>query len=113
MTESLHTEEELAAAVACSNEQPIVLFKHSATCGVSFRARREIEHLTETTDPPVYEVVVQHARALSSLIAERWRIRHESPQVIVLHRGEPIFSASHRRVTAQALRDAIQNISIS
>lgn len=113
MPESLHTEADLAAAVAHSNKVPVVLYKHSATCGVSYRARREIEHLIEATDPPVYEVVVQHARALSSLIAERWHIRHESPQVIVLHRGEPIFNASHRRVTAQALRDAIQHISPS
>lgn len=104
----LDDERKLEDAVTRSHREPVVIFKHSTTCGVSFRARREIEKLTEATDPPVYEVIVQRTRSLSNQIAHRWHIRHQSPQVIVLHQGEPFFNASHRRVTAQAIRNAIQ-----
>ncbi|MFQ5569124.1 MAG: bacillithiol system redox-active protein YtxJ [Rhodothermales bacterium] len=96
-----------------SMKEPVVLYKHSALCGLSFRARREIARLADADDPPpVYEVVVQEARAVSNQI-ERWLgIRHESPQVIVLHQRRPVFNASHRRVTARAVRDAINNIAV-
>lgn len=105
---TLDDERKLEDAVAHSHHRPVVIFKHSTACGVSFRARREIEKLIDAADPLVYEIIVQHARSLSNQIAQRWHIRHQSPQVIVLHQGAPIFNASHRRVTAQAIRNAIQ-----
>ncbi len=104
----LDSDATFAAAAERSMQEPVVLYKHSATCGTSYRARREIQRLTEPGDPPVYEVVVQQARALSGKIAQDLGVRHASPQVIVLHRGRPVFDASHGRVTAQAVRQAVQ-----
>ena len=89
--------------------EPVVLFKHSITCGISHRARRQIGQLTEERDPPVYEVIIQEMRPLSNKIEEQLGIRHQSPQVIVLHQRQPIFDASHGRVTAQAVRDVVEN----
>ncbi len=40
-------------------------------------------------------------------IEEHLGIRHESPQAIVISRGNPIWHASHFQVTAKALEDAI------
>ncbi len=96
-----------------SMREPVVLFKHSIMCGISHRARREIEQLTEDDDPPVYEVVVQEARSLSKKIETWLGIRHQSPQVIVLYQRQPIFDASHGGVTAQAVRDVVENASAS
>ncbi len=94
-----------------SMEEPVVLFKHSTMCGISRRARREIEELTEDHDPPVYEVVIQEARPLSNKVASWLGIKHQSPQVIILHQRQPVFDASHGRVTANAVREAIENVS--
>ena len=96
-----------------STQEPVVLFKHSTMCGISRRARRQIEALTEADDPPVYEVVVQEARPLSNKIAAAFGIKHQSPQVIILHQRQPIFDASHGRVTAHAVREAIENVTAS
>ena len=96
-----------------SMREPVVLFKHSVRCGISHRARREIEQLTQDDDPPVYEVVVQEARSLSKKIETWLGIRHQSPQVIVLYQRQPIFDASHGGVTAQAVRDVVENASAS
>ncbi len=103
----LETQQSLHAAVAQSHVRPIVLFKHSTACGTSAWARREVLDLTDPDDPPVYEVVVQHARVLSNEIASHFAIKHESPQAIVLYRGRPIFQASHHRVKAEAIREAV------
>lgn len=103
---SLETEKGLEDAVARSHREPVVLFKHSAWCGLSTYAHRELSKLTQPDDPPVYCIVVQHARRLTTAVEERFGIRHESPQVIVLFEGKPVFDASHGRVTAEAVRQA-------
>ena len=103
----------LDQASAHSMREPVVLFKHSTLCGTSRRARREIEALTEDDDPPVYEVVIQEARPLSNQIASWLGIKHQSPQVIVVHQRRPVFDASHGRVTARAVREAIDNVTAS
>lgn len=106
----LQTSEALAAAEARSDEEPVVIFKHSTQCGISSRARQRLAALTESGDPPVYEVVVQQARALSDEIGRRFGLRHETPQVIVLHEGRPVFDASHSRVRAEAVRQAATDL---
>ena len=98
---------QLEAAMADSAQGPVVLFKHSTACGLSKRAHREIDQLDLPSDPPVFRVVVQSARMISDEIARRFRIRHESPQVIVVSRGLSVFDSSHRGVTAVRIRNAV------
>ena len=109
----IDSEAVLDQAAEHSMQEPVVLFKHSMMCGISRRARLQIEELTEETDPPVYEVVIQEARPLSNRIAEQLGVKHQSPQVIILYQGQPIFDTSHGRVTASAVREAIENVTAS
>ena len=98
--------DDLDAAVDRSEQEPVVLYKHSSACGISYRARRRLEPLAEADDaPPIYEVVVQEAQPVSNAIAERLGIRHETPQVIVLWQREAVFDTSHSRITADAVRE--------
>ena len=99
----------LEQALEHSEEEPVVLYKHSITCPISSWARVQMQRLTEATDPPVYELTVQAARPLSREIAEQFGIRHESPQAILLFRRRATFAASHRGVTADALRQAARD----
>lgn len=106
----LGTSEELEAALAASEEAPVLLFKHSATCGVSFFARREVQQLTEEGDPPVFEVVVQQARDISNSISEMFSIRHASPQAILVKGRKAVWNASHGSITDRALRAATKSV---
>ncbi|GIV61177.1 MAG: hypothetical protein KatS3mg044_0043 [Rhodothermaceae bacterium] len=99
----LEREEELEAVLDRSHTEPVVLFKHSLTCGISSMARREVLKLAQEHDVPVYEVVVQRARPLSNRIAERFAIRHESPQVLVFRDGQPVFHTSHGAIQTERL----------
>jgi len=81
-----------------------VLFKHSTRCPISVRAKEEMEGFTrQHSGVPVYLVDVLAQRPLSQRVAADVGIRHESPQVIVLQYGKPIWHASHRDVTAAAV----------
>lgn len=93
-------------AVRASDEHPVLVFKHSASCMISARANRQMEKLDEPGDPEVYRVVIQQARPLSNAVADDTGIRHESPQGILFVRGVPVWNASHFALTASAVRDA-------
>ena len=101
----LTTIEELNAALAASSTRPILIFKHSATCGTSAMASEEIGDLLARGALPadIYLVRVQAARAVSNEIERRLRVRHESPQILLIRDGQMVWSASHHRVTAAAV----------
>jgi len=103
---SLDAVDDWTAARDASSSTPVVIFKHSSMCPTSARANGEMKSLA-AGDIPVYRVVVQEARDVSDAIADELSIRHETPQVIVLSEGSPVFDTSHHRVKADAVREAI------
>ncbi len=107
----LSNEDTLAQVFEHSDNEPVVIFKHSVTCAISAMARRRMLHLYEDDDPPVYEVVVQSSRPLSQRIEQSLGIRHESPQVIVLHKQQPVYNTSHGMITVDNIRTAITQVS--
>lgn len=95
----------LEAAIAESRERPVLIFKHSRTCGISCEAFDELHaHLAEGAVTASYNVItVQQHRSVSDAAASRFGVRHETPQAILLKGGVPVWSASHFRITAGEL----------
>jgi bacillithiol system protein YtxJ len=96
---------DLEAALAESRERPVLLFKHSRTCGISCEALDELRaHVESAAAGAAYKVItVQSHRPVADEITARLGIRHETPQAILLRDGLPVWSASHFRITAQQL----------
>lgn len=104
----LTTLDALDTAVAASFTQPIVIFKHSSTCGTSAEAYEELEPaLAHGAVGEWYLVDVRASRPVSRAIAERFGIRHESPQLLLLVAGEVRWHASHYRVTRTGIDAAL------
>jgi monothiol bacilliredoxin len=103
--------EDLDRLLAQTAERPLLLFKHSLTCGTSAEALDElIEHLNEDKLDARYAIVtVQSHRELSNAVSARLGIRHETPQALLIRDGRVIWSASHFRVTAAAVQSAIRS----
>ena len=99
----ISTETELESWRARSAEEPVLLFKHDPGCSISEAAYRELARL----DGEFPLIDVARARSLSLAVAAETGVRHESPQVIVLRDGAVAWSASHSRITADAVRDAL------
>ena len=103
----------LEALVAASSDRPLLLYKHSRSCGTSHEAIDELHaHLAEAPRDATYAIVtVQGQRDLSDAIALRFHLRHETPQAILVRDGQMVWSASHFRVTADAVARAIDEAS--
>jgi bacillithiol system protein YtxJ len=112
--------DELHRLIAESESQPVLLFKHSHACGVSMEALDEIvAHLNGrgprgsvppagASSPQYAMVTVQTHRAVSNAVAQKLGVRHETPQALLIRDGRVVWSASHFRVTAEAVEDAIR-----
>lgn len=96
----------LEAAIAESRERPVLLFKHSRTCGISCEAFEELHmHIAAHPDGASYKLItVQSHRRVADEVTARLGIRHESPQAIVLRDGDVVWHGSHFKITADQLR---------
>jgi bacillithiol system protein YtxJ len=106
----LTTPDDLDTAVAGSTIRPLLLFKHSLTCGTSAYAHEEVDDLMAHDAPPVDACVVhvQTGRALSNAIAERFGIRHASPQVLLIANGHVVWHASHHGIRRREMTAAVE-----
>jgi bacillithiol system protein YtxJ len=100
----------LHAAIAESRERPVLIFKHSRTCGISCEAFEQLQaFLAQSPVEASYNVItVQSHRHVSDEAETRLGIRHHTPQVILLKDGVPVWNASHFRITAEALSRAFE-----
>jgi len=93
----------LDSLFAESHQRPVVIFKHSTTCGISSGVFREVSALSSD----VNIVVIQTHRDISMAITDRTGIRHESPQAIVLSRGMAAYHASHYDIEAAHIEESL------
>ncbi len=103
---ALDSDNDLDTVLAASHVAPVIILKHSETCGVSLMVRDGL--LDDELPVPVHEVVVQRHRGLSNRIATLLGVRHESPQVFVVARGAATWHSSHNGVRAPRITAAWQ-----
>lgn len=96
--------EQWQQVLATSNEQPIVVLKHSTTCPISAAAYSEF---TAVDFEHAYLVKVIESRDVSNEIAANLDVQHASPQAIVIKDGKASWQATHHAVTAKAIEEAI------
>ena len=100
----INSTDDLEKLIEKSNSQPVALFKHSLTCPISAGVYSEVSR----SSADIHLIVVQNARQVSTAVAERTGIRHESPQAIVLKDEKPIYHASHYDVTASDIEKNLE-----
>lgn len=104
--------DELDTLLSGTHERPLLIFKHSYSCGTSAEALDELlAHLDDAQgDGARYAMVtVQTHREVSNAVARKLGVRHETPQALLIRDGRVIWAASHFRVTAEAVAKAIND----
>ena len=91
--------------------RPVLLFKHSYACGTSAEALDELiadrdEGRRPDTDSAVLNVHTH--REISNAVSAKLGIRHETPQALLIRNRRVVWSASHFRVTADAVTRALE-----
>lgn len=87
-----------------------LVFKHSTTCPISAAAHDRFNEWAAQirgTGPKVYRVHVIEDRPLSQEIAADTGITHQSPQALLMRKGQVLWHASHHAITADSLTQAV------
>ncbi len=97
---TLSSIEQLTEIEKNSFQKPQLILKHSTRCPISTMAlnRLKREETSLAVKANLYYLDLIHYRDVSNEIASRYRVEHESPQVIVLYLGKVIYHASHHMI---------------
>ncbi|TRO65307.1 bacillithiol system redox-active protein YtxJ [Christiangramia sabulilitoris] len=93
-----------------SVEKTVAILKHSTRCGVSRMVLRMFEtdyDLDENEPVELYFLDLITYREISNEIASRFRVQHESPQLIVLKNREVVHHSSHQGISANKLKELV------
>lgn len=101
----IETLADLDTVFAESHRRPVVVFKHSSTCGIS----AHVMEMIGTVESAVNVVVVQRSRDVSNAIEVRTGYRHQSPQAFVIRDGKAVYHASHYGIDAAAINSHLSN----
>ncbi len=91
--------DQLEAIATESFNTPQVLFKHSTRCSISSMALNRLESSTPPTGVDFYLLDLLQHRNISAEIAEKFKVHHESPQVLVIINGECTYDESHMGIS--------------
>jgi bacillithiol system protein YtxJ len=93
-----------------SHEAPVLLFKHSTTCSISAAALGRLErnwNQQEMEGINTYYLDLLKFRTTSNAVAEHYEIEHESPQVLIIKKGECIFTESHMSINYDDIKNLV------
>ena len=103
----LTDEDQLKQLITKSEERPQVIFKHSIRCNISSVALNRIEKDCCPGNTDFYYLDLISYRSISNKIAELFHVPHESPQVLVIKKGECVYEESHLAITMDDIREEV------
>lgn len=85
--------------------KPVIIFKHSTRCGISRMTLKQFENEYDLDDlvTPYFLDLLEN-RDVSNEIAKRFGIEHQSPQLILIKSGKPVYDASHGDIFVDDLK---------
>ena len=97
--------EQLEALINQSEEQPVLIFKHSTRCSISRFALKQFENEFDLQDKiaPYYLDLLNH-RDISNEIALHFKVQHQSPQILLLNNRAVVYDTSHENIDATELK---------
>ncbi len=108
----IQTIQEWEQILLASGNKPALIFKHSTRCPISADAWKEYQACVDTAeqnDMDFILVKVIQFRDVSNQIEHDLKVKHESPQAILIRNQGAVWHANHRKITKQQLESAIEN----
>ena len=91
-----------------------LIYKHSYACGICVFTKHQVEAMMQQM-PQIegwHFVDVRKNRNVSNFITVKSGVRHESPQAILVHKGNVIWHASHTAIKADAITKVLDDNSL-
>lgn len=109
--QEITTLEEWIEVLKESDDQPVLIMKHSTRCSVSADAWRECQEFTQedpVSDVTLVMVKVVESREVSNRIAEDLQVKHASPQTILIRNQQAVWDTSHWHIKKETLNEVLK-----
>ncbi|MEO6668508.1 MAG: bacillithiol system redox-active protein YtxJ [Ferruginibacter sp.] len=106
----LTTEDQLQQIKQASGQMPQVIFKHSTRCSISSVAKSRLERAQPPDQVDFYYLDLIKYRNISNKIEDEFMVNHESPQVLIINKGECIYEESHNGISMDDIAQQIKKI---
>lgn len=95
-----------------SHQKPQLIFKHSTRCSISIMAltRFQGSGILDSDAIDSYYLDLLTFRNISNAIETKSGVMHQSPQVIVLNKGEVFLSETHGMINGRAILQEIKTL---
>ena len=84
--------------------EPFLVFKHSTRCSISSLVKSRFERKFNNTSIKLFYLDLLRFRSLSNQLAHDFKIKHESPQVILIKGRTCIYHVSHNAIDADVIK---------
>ena len=102
------TIDDVDAVLKASEGKQILILKHSASCPISARGKREVDRfIEENNGVEAYLVVVQPQQPVSNELAEKLGVKHETPQVLLVKDGKAVKVWNHWSIRKKEIGKAV------
>ncbi len=101
-------EQQLSQFIEESNHKTVMFFKHSTRCSISSMAKSRLENDWDLDEEvtPIYVDLIAH-RNISNLLADKFAVQHESPQIILVKDGISIYDTSHNQISVGDIKNQL------
>lgn len=100
----LTSTEQIPGILDRSHVIPQIIFKHSIRCGTSSVVKNRLERSGNQNQLEFILLDVISNRSVSNKVAEDLNVWHESPQILVIVKGECVYDESHLGITMEEIR---------
>jgi bacillithiol system protein YtxJ len=108
----LTDENQLEECWNLSHQKPQLIFKHSTRCSISIMAltRFQGSGILDSDAIDSYYLDLLKFRNISNAIESKSGVVHQSPQVIVLSKGEVFLSETHGMINGRSILQEIKTL---
>ncbi len=107
--------EELNTIKNDSSDKPILIFKHSTRCPTSGMALNRLERNWDgnsVNEIKTYYLDLINYRGISNQLASDFSVMHQSPQVLIISKGNSIYNESHMGISFDRIKDVVTKIAV-
>lgn len=93
--------DELNQLAKFSEKETVLIFKHSTRCGISRMVKKQFEKMFDESmkNYKAYYLDLLNHRDVSNQIEIDFKVKHQSPQLLIIKNGEVVLNASHYDIT--------------
>ena len=107
----LTSSEQLDTLLAESADRPVAVFKHSTKCSISAAAKTRLERQWDDAigdSVTLYYLDLLRYRTVSTEVATRLHVIHESPQLLLIQNGRCTYNASHFAIRSDTVKQRLE-----